>query len=796
MLSSKPKPSSLVALAQQYERNSKNRHQGQKFNAGKEIEIRHGRVRRYHQPQRQSEGQNFDAGENIEIHRGDYSASHAQSQQQRDRKGEVFDHDEVIQLSQVVGEQSTSDRSVPKPTFDEAETLAWDETETPQTWGASLAQDDSYQVESFTSDEESKVKPEPYQKEESSVRLAKKPSEQNLGTKAKTSDPAKTSTADQKIEMEDQDFLADLQAILNGDKTYEAKPQPPSKVPASPPPASPTPVSSSPHAVFDKLSQSASTTEESPHAIFEQMGKNVAHAKAFDLGTVVLEQRLDKIEQQLDEKEARLASKAAAKREIPTDQVQQLSEEDLVQDLSLIQQSAKQQESSSVQDNVAQTEEISEAFAKKERRSIGEVDNIYYKKNNKSIGVVVKQPPIKNLVFEGGGPKGLVYVGAIKVLEKNGILPKIRNVGGSSAGAMTALAVGLGYSANEIEGIVNKVDLAKFLDTTEQEPKALFPLLQKTQGALRNLLFGPDTENGGRGVFLGKELQKWVQETIKERVDSSPRVPSNLKSYDGKLTFRDLENLSVQAPELGIKTICFTGTNYTKKTLEIFSCYNTPDMPIDLAVRISMSIPWFFQSVKYNNNEYIDGGCLDNFPMGIFNKPPYFKYGDKFITGKQGQNLSTLGLKVDSMEEIRRILWEGAEKDESGWWKSFKKNVKNKFMNKLVGVDNVKASSDTDKATHDKYAHRTIQIPDLEYSLLNFSLTNEDKDKLTIVGYGATCKWFYDYYNNDDGIEIEFKDKNELKEYLSHDEWSRIQPMLQEVEREAEQAMEREAEVD
>lgn len=346
MLSSKPKPSSLVALAQQYEKNSQNRHQSQKFNAGEEIEIRHGRVRRYHQPQRQPKGQNFDTGDNIEIYRGDYSASHAQSQQQRDRKGEVFDHDEVIQLSQVAREQST-DRSIPKPepTFDEAETLAWDEAETPQTWGASLAQDDSYQVESFTSDEESKVKPESYQKEESSVRSAKKPSEQNLETKAKTPDPAKASTADQKIEIEDQDFLADLQAILNGDKTYEAKPQPPSKVSASPSPASPTPVPPSPHAVFDKLSQTASTAEESPHAIFERMGKNVAHAKAFDLGTVVLEQRLDKIEQQLDEKEARLASKATAKREVSTDQVQQLSEEDLVQDLSLIQQSVEQPES-------------------------------------------------------------------------------------------------------------------------------------------------------------------------------------------------------------------------------------------------------------------------------------------------------------------------------------------------------------------------------------------------------------------------------------------------------------------
>ena len=40
----------------------------------------------------------------------------------------------------------------------------------------------------------------------------------------------------------------------------------------------------------------------------------------------------------------------------------------------------------------------------------------------------------KNLVFEGGGVKGIAYVGAMEVLDKEGILNNIERVAGTSAG--------------------------------------------------------------------------------------------------------------------------------------------------------------------------------------------------------------------------------------------------------------------------------------------------------------------------------------------------------------------------
>jgi NTE family protein len=404
-----------------------------------------------------------------------------------------------------------------------------------------------------------------------------------------------------------------------------------------------------------------------------------------------------------------------------------------------------------------------------------------YAKPNGKIGAVVAQAPIENLIFEGGGPKGLVYVGATEVLEEKGILSKAKNVGGSSAGAMTALAIGLGYKAWQIQQIVYNQDINDFTDVQDHETPAIFGKLSNTIKGLSNLLFGSPEK--GRGIFLGNKLQRWIRDIIDNRVNEACtiardenslwlKLAKELKQKNGNLTFGELRKLGEKFPELGIKNMAFTGTNYTNKTLEVFSYHTTPNMPVDLAVRISVSLPWFFKTIKYNGNEYMDGGCLDNYPMGIFDRPPYLKQDQKKLTiGEYNQNLCTLGLKVDSEEEMRKILWEGAKEDKTGWFASLIKGVKTKVVELCIGVDYINASKATDKATYGNYAHRTIQIPDLGYSTFNFSLTDADKSKLATVGRDATLEWFRLYYD-DAGIELELDNVNDLN--LTPEELSNV----------------------
>lgn len=70
----------------------------------------------------------------------------------------------------------------------------------------------------------------------------------------------------------------------------------------------------------------------------------------------------------------------------------------------------------------------------------------------------------KNLVFEGGGIKGIAYIGAMQVLQEKGILPTIQRVGGTSAGAINATLFALGFTLPEQRTILKKLDFNNFMD--------------------------------------------------------------------------------------------------------------------------------------------------------------------------------------------------------------------------------------------------------------------------------------------------------------------------------------------
>src|ERR1044072_5361540 len=72
--------------------------------------------------------------------------------------------------------------------------------------------------------------------------------------------------------------------------------------------------------------------------------------------------------------------------------------------------------------------------------------------------------PFTNLVFEGGGVKGVAFGGALEVLDQQGILSQIENVAGTSAGAITATIVALGYSADYVKNEMLNLDFKTFKD--------------------------------------------------------------------------------------------------------------------------------------------------------------------------------------------------------------------------------------------------------------------------------------------------------------------------------------------
>ena len=229
--------------------------------------------------------------------------------------------------------------------------------------------------------------------------------------------------------------------------------------------------------------------------------------------------------------------------------------------------------------------------------------------------------------MEGGGVRGFAYVGAFEILDSAGILNNIQRVGGSSVGAIQAMLLATGYTTDEMKNIAANIPIKTFNDG--------FVL-----GGFSRLI-------NKLGFYKGKAVTRWIETLIKN------------KTGNADITFQQLHE---QKNEKHYKDLYVTGTDLTYQTLRMFSYENYPGMKIKDAVRISMSVPLYYQPVYIDNLGNVckssdagdihlmaDGGLLDNYPIQIFDDE---KYGDCTIKGNTKRNKETLGLLLEKPEQI------------------------------------------------------------------------------------------------------------------------------------------------
>ncbi len=235
---------------------------------------------------------------------------------------------------------------------------------------------------------------------------------------------------------------------------------------------------------------------------------------------------------------------------------------------------------------------------------------------------------IKNLVFEGAGIRGIAYAGVIEELEKSELLHNIEKVGGTSAGAITALMVALGYTSTEINAIISNTNFNKFNDG-------------------RYIFIGGIVRMKNRfGWYRGDRSLKWLEDIIEH------------KTQHADVTFEELSLM-------GYKDLYVTATCLNRQKLIVFSKESYPAMKIKDAVRISMSIPLYFQAIfidslgtVYKNPDenkdldiVVDGGITGNFPIFMF---------DSLAEVNQKQtripDYRTIGFRIDSDSQIQSDL--------------------------------------------------------------------------------------------------------------------------------------------
>nr|WP_320192303.1 patatin-like phospholipase family protein [uncultured Desulfobacter sp.] len=331
--------------------------------------------------------------------------------------------------------------------------------------------------------------------------------------------------------------------------------------------------------------------------------------------------------------------------------------------------------------------------------------------------------PFKNLVFEGGGVKGIAYVGAMKVLEKEGILKNIKRVGGTSAGSINAVLFASGYSNQETLNVLNSLDFNDFKDDN--------------WGVLRDMKRLREEYGWYRGDFF----RDWIAELLKK------------KTGRPNITFKALE-------EHSDRSLYVYASNLSTKFGEVYSPEHTPRMRVVDAVRRSMSIPLFFRAVRDDREDvFVDGGVINNYPVKLFDRdkylenkellriPSYYEKENKNLLLKSPKssqyiyNKETLGFRLDSAKEIG-VFRDGQEPQHT--------DIEN-FLDYTVQLIKTVLSVQDSQHLHEDDWHRTVYIDSLGVETTEFDLKDSQKKALVASGKESTEKylsWWSDVSND------------------------------------------------
>jgi NTE family protein len=207
-------------------------------------------------------------------------------------------------------------------------------------------------------------------------------------------------------------------------------------------------------------------------------------------------------------------------------------------------------------------------------------------------------------VFQGGGVKGLGLVGALLQFAED---PRVEitewvNVAGTSAGSIVASLLAAGRTPAALEELFLKLDFAQFEDWG---PGGV--LIAGTLNLARH-----------HGLAHGEVFHKWMDAQLGgdtfAKVKRDP-VPASGSPYRLQMIATDItrKEMIVLPDDIANYRNPATGKPFEPDNLRIAD-----------AVRMSMSIPYFFQPVILTHDgddqasTIVDGGVLSNFPVWIF----------------------------------------------------------------------------------------------------------------------------------------------------------------------------------
>ena len=335
----------------------------------------------------------------------------------------------------------------------------------------------------------------------------------------------------------------------------------------------------------------------------------------------------------------------------------------------------------------------------------------------------------RNLVFEGGGVKGIAYVGAVEVLEQRGVLTGVERVGGTSAGAINAVLLAAGFTGAEQRELLWSMDFNHFMDDS----------FGMVRDAMRLV------EDYGR--YKGDYFHRWIGDRLEEKLNNRDA------------TFEELK-------EKGNFDLYVYGTNLSTRFGEVFSAEHTPHERVADATRISMSIPLFFKAVRNARRDiYVDGGVLNNYPVKLFDRLKYIDEADRETMARRTgyyddenerflglhanaspyvYNRQTLGFRLDSKQEIA-VFRDRREP---------RHHEIEDFFDYAASLVKTVLDSQGNQHLHSDDWQRTVYISSVGVSSTDFDLDDAAKQRLVDSGRDGATTYFEWLANTEEAVNL------------------------------------------
>ncbi len=363
-----------------------------------------------------------------------------------------------------------------------------------------------------------------------------------------------------------------------------------------------------------------------------------------------------------------------------------------------------------------------------------------------------------DLVFEGGGAKGMVFVGAMDEFYKRGHTDG--RLMGTSAGAITAALTAAGYTTDEmLTALAEKDDeghpiFAGFMGSPKKFPDRVI-----SEGAFSRLLKKLD-------IPLLPDVLEEPLERMLLRLFSEKDPANNLFSLvelggwysadkfidwlEGKLdegTFngqpRRFSNLTMkQFHDATGKDLTLIVADTHGQMMLAINHRTAPDCPVKWAVRMSMSIPMLWQEVIWqeewgtyrgadiNGHAIVDGGLLSNFPIELFIS------NSRVVTDLMGDKNhdNVLGLLIDENMPVPGAE-PTAEAAEGGIKIGELQTVKRlgRLVSTMMGAH--------DKAVISTFEDLVVRLPAKGYGTVEFDMSDERRDLLVDAGRQAMKRY-------------------------------------------------------